>query len=129
MANIIRCLNNTKKVFNPQLQEVVRPSTNYKTGETVLDYYYDGVQMGLVQYHLKTGQIGMLLIHKNYCNMGIGKYIVGNIIEEMKENNNSELWLISNKNHTFWSNVFNKSFSYRSPITDTLPFGGFYMKL
>lgn len=129
MANVIRSLHTTKKIFNPQLKEVLRPSTNYKTGEVVLDYYYDEVQMGLVQYHLKTGQIGMLIIHKDYSNIGIGKYIVGKIIEEMKENKNNELWLIANKEHTFWSNVFNKSFSYRTPITDNIPFGGFYMKL
>jgi hypothetical protein len=102
---------------------------SYKPGEKVIDIYSDEESIGLVQYNINTGEIGMMILHQKFRNIGLGKYILNNIIDEMKQNQNKEVWAISNKNHEFWQNVNNKSFNYRFPAHPTTKYGGFYMKL
>lgn len=101
----------------------------HKQGTKIIDIYSEEKNIGLVQYNNKTGEIGMLIIHETFRNMGLGKFILKNIIEEMKQNQNKEVWAISNKKHDFWSNVNNKSFTYKFPVHSTTIHGGFYMKL
>ena len=98
-------------------------------GIKVIDIYNDDESIGLVQYNNMTGEIGMMIIHETFRNMGLGKYILKNIIDEMKQNEIKEIWGISNKKQIFWSNVNNKSFSYRFPVHPTTIHGGFYMRL
>jgi len=101
----------------------------YKPGTKIIDIYSEEKNIGLVQYNNLTGEIGMLLIHETFRNMGLGKFILKNIIDEMKVHEIKEVWAISNKKHNFWSNVNNKSFSFRSPVHSTTKHGGFYMRL
>lgn len=101
----------------------------YKSGMKIIDIYSEDKNIGLVQYNNKTGEIGMLIIHETFRNMGLGKFILKNIINEMKQNEIKEVWAISNKKQSFWLNVNNKSFTYRFPAHPTTIHGGFYMKL
>ena len=101
----------------------------YKPGTKIIDIYSEEKNIGLVQYNNLTGEIGMLLIHETFRNMGLGKFILKNIIDEMKVHEIKEVWAISNKKHNFWSNVNNKSFLFRSPVHSTTKHGGFYMRL
>jgi len=101
----------------------------HKPGTKIIDIYSEEKSIGLVQYNNKTGEIGILLIHESFRNMGLGKFILKNIIDEMKLHGIKEVWAVSNKKHDFWSNVNNKSFSFRSPAHHTTIHNGFYMKL
>jgi GNAT superfamily N-acetyltransferase len=104
-------------------------NNNTNTGVKVIDIYSGDESIGLVQYNNNTGEIGMMLIHETFRNMGLGKYILKNIIEEMKQNKVKDVWVISNKHHDFWSNVNSKSFTYKIPVHPTTKYGGFYMKI
>ena len=52
-----------------------------------------------------TGQIGLFYIDEKYRNNGLGKEILNNVINEMKNNNIKEIWAVTSKDHKFWSNV------------------------
>lgn len=84
--------------------------------------------IGYVSYKIKTGQIGLFFINKDYQNFGLGKQILLNIINELLFDNN-EVWLITTKNHPFWSNVFENSFEYYDRPHDSVTGSGYKLNL
>jgi len=82
-----------------------------KDGEIKIDYIYKDKHIGYIQYRLN-GQIGLFFVDEKYRNLGIGKDILNNTIEDMKKNNINEVWAVTSKDHPFWSNVFNKRFKF-----------------
>ena len=95
---------------------------------TVLSSYtYNNEDVGYIYYNLNTGQISMFYINSYYRNKGLGKQILTNVIHDMEDEMLPEIWCIANKNHLFWSNVFNKSFKYNNYISDN--YSGFYLKI
>ena len=91
---------------------------NNKTNGNVLIDFYDvndikqEKKIGYISYRVKVGQIGLFFIDMKYQNRGLGKQILEHVIEDMKSHNVTEIWAVSTKNHSFWSNVFNKSFTF-----------------
>ena len=91
---------------------------NNKTNGNVLIEFFNVNDMkqenkiGYISYRVKVGQIGLFFIDKEYQNRGLGKQILTQVIEDMKLNNVTEIWAASTKDHPFWSNVFNKSFTF-----------------
>lgn len=128
-----KCLSTIPLPIITKVKGIYRTSdekeVTYKPGEKVIDIYCEEESIGLVQYNINTGEIGMMIIHQKFRNIGLGKYILNNIIDEMKINNIKEVWAISNKKHEFMRNVNNKSFTYRYPVHPTTIHGGFYKKL
>ena len=57
-------------------------------------------------------QIGLFYIDEKYRNIGLGKAILDNVIKDMKENNITQVWAVTSKDHPFWHNVYNKGFRY-----------------
>lgn len=84
-----------------------------KDGEIKIDFFHLNKNIGYIQYRLN-GQIGLFYLDEKYRNLGIGKDILINTIEDMKKNNINinEVWAVSSKDHPFWSNVFNKKFRF-----------------
>jgi hypothetical protein len=133
----------TKYLYLNNFQQCV--STPNKTGDIVVNYYDNNYNnnhnnnhnnnynnnhnIGLTQYNIHTGEINMIIINREYRGKSLGKQIVTNIIQDMKVNKVKEVWVQAPHNHNFWSNVFNKSFTFRSPITSEKPVRGYFMKL
>jgi GNAT superfamily N-acetyltransferase len=67
---------------------------------------------GYISYRAGVGQVGLFFLNKEYQNRGIGKQILTQTIEHMKEFNTTDIWAITTDDHPFWSNVFNKSFKW-----------------
>ena len=87
-----------------------------KPGGLMLEYYNNqDKKIGYIRYYITSGQIGLFFIDKEYQNRGLGKQILSKVIRELKENQCEEVWAVSTDNHTFWSNVYNKSFEHRKP--------------
>ena len=102
---------------------------NKKPGGIMLEYYDKDVRIGYIRYYITTGQIGLFFINDDYQNRGIGKQILSKVIEELKTNNCKEIWAVTLKNHSFWSNVYNKSFEYRDTAHPSVTGDGYFMKL
>jgi len=69
-------------------------------------------EIGHISYKLYTGQIGLFYIDDKYRNNGLGKQILLQTINHMKDNNINYVWVVSLPQHSFWSNVFNKTFVF-----------------
>lgn len=102
---------------------------NEKSGGVMLEYYDKECKIGYIRYYVNTGQIGLFFIQKEYQNRGLGKQILSKVINELQENNCEEIWAVSSNNHVFWSNVYNKSFSYRDPAHSSVGGDGYFMDL
>ena len=104
-------------------------TTTKNTGEIVVHYYDNTENFGLTQYNINTGEIGMIIINREYRGKSLGKQIVTNIIEDMKVNNIKEVWAKAPHNHYFWANVLNKSFTFRTPNIPQKDIPCYFMKL
>ena len=118
---------NTKYLYLNNYQQTI--STPNKSGEIVVNYYDNNDNIGLTQYNINTGEIGIIIINREYRGKSLGKQIVTNIIEDMKINKIKEVWVKAPHSHFFWSNVFNKSFTFRTPINSEKGTRGYFMKL
>ena len=67
---------------------------------------------GYISYRAAVGQVGLFFLEKDYRERGLGKQILSQTIEDMKNFETTEIWAVSTENHSFWSNVYNKSFSW-----------------
>ena len=101
-----------------------------KPGGVMLEYYNNqDVKIGYIRYYITTGQIGLFFIDKEYHNRGLGKQILSKVIEELETNHCEEVWAVSTDNHSFWSNVYNKSFTHRVPAHPSVTGPGYFMKI
>jgi len=100
-----------------------------KTGGIMLEYYNQDIKIGYIRYYINTGQIGLFFILKEYQKRGLGKQILSKVIKELQDNNCDEIWVVTLKDHQFWSNVYNKSFSYREPAHPSVTGDGYFMDL
>jgi GNAT superfamily N-acetyltransferase len=88
---------------------------NYNYNKIRINYYdklNNNTYAGYISYRPTVGQVGLFFLEKSYQNRGLGKQILLQTIEDMKKYNTTEIWAVTTENHPFWSNVFNKSFSW-----------------
>ena len=89
---------------------------NKKTdGDVQIEFYTDIDKInkiGFISYRVKVGQVGLFRLDEEYRNRGLGKQILTQVIEDMKNHGTTEIWAVTTENHPFWSNVYNKSFSW-----------------
>ena len=110
--------------------EVNRYFVRDKPGGVYLEYYNQkDVKIGYIRYYLTTGQIGLFFLDNEYQNRGLGKQILSKVITELKENQCEEVWAVTTTNHTFWSNVYKKSFVHRYPAHPTVGGSGYVMDI
>jgi hypothetical protein len=84
--------------------------------------------IGYVSYKIKTGQIGLFFINKDYQNFGLGKQILLNIINEFMVEK-KKIWAVTSQNHPFWSNVFEQSFEFTSRPHESVTGSGYLLNL
>lgn len=102
---------------------------NKKKHAILLEYYKKNEKIGYIRYYSNTGQIGSFFIDVEYQNRGLGKQILSKVIKELKFNKCKEVWVVTSKNHPFWSNVYNKSFLCRDPKQPTTNNDKYFMYL
>ena len=86
------------------------PASNFR-----IDFYdklNNDKHAGYISYRAGVGQVGIFILEKEYQNRGLGKQILTQTINHMKEFNQTDIWAITIDNHPFWSNVYNKSFKW-----------------
>ena len=96
----------------------------HKVGELTLN------SVGYITYRLVTGQICIFHINKpGYKHRGLGKQILTRVITDMKNEGKTSIFTITSNNHLFWSNVFNKSFEWKSRPDLSVTGSGYYLDL
>lgn len=100
----------------------------------VLDEHrrYDNVKyngIGYIQYRKNVGQVGLIRLDDEFRGRTLGKQMLDKAIAEMRESGATEVWAVTSKNHPFWSNVYNQSFTWRNPAHSSVTGHGYYMKL
>jgi hypothetical protein len=94
------------------------------------------IPVGYIDYRLYSGQINSFYIHNAYQMNGIGTDLLLYTIEDLRKINTPEIFAISTLNHPFWSNVLDRSFTYRtrqhlnktSPLVQVMD-NNYYLKL
>jgi len=77
------------------------------------DKLNNNMYAGYISYRVYIGQVGLFVLEKEYRDRGLGKQILSQTIEDMKNHNASHIWAVTiDDNHPFWSNVLNKSFQW-----------------
>lgn len=86
---------------------------------------------GYISYRAGVGQVGIFILEPDYRNRGLGKQILTQTINHMKEFNQTHIWAITIDDHPFWSNVFNKSFKFHEmgKIHPSVTGSGYKMKI
>ena len=104
---------------------------NDKLGWVFIEYFNEiYAPVAYICYNTSNGEIYNLSIHRPYYqNRGLGTQILEKATYEMRENNCEEVWAVTSKNHPFWSNVNNKSFTYRNPAHPSVTGDGYFIKL
>jgi GNAT superfamily N-acetyltransferase len=100
--------------------------------EVYSEFYHEDKKIGYINYRLGTGQIGLFWLESDYRNKGIGKTILQDVIKEMKNANQNEIWAATfDSAHPFWSNVFEKKFKWHEPtkLHHSVTGGGFKMEI
>ncbi len=124
LKNLIEQKNITDDIWN-----------KYPNGQIVLTYYLNENDMknkkyiAYISYRVFVGQIGIIVISEEYRNLGLGKQILNKAIDHMKYNGVTEVWAVTRFDHPFWSNVYNKSFTFRNPASKSVTGYGYYMKI
>lgn len=124
-------VNNFKevKIDSSQILQSNKYFANNKPGDVILEYYDKDKCIGYIRYYLSTGQIGLFFIQKEYQNRGLGKQILSKVMIELQANDCDECWIVTTKEHKFWSNIYNKSFTYRDPVHESVIGGGYFIDL
>jgi GNAT superfamily N-acetyltransferase len=86
---------------------------------------------GYISYRAGVGQVGLFVLEQDYRNHGLGKQILTQTIEHMKEFNTTDILAITIEDHTFWSNVYNKSFKWyeMKQVHPSVTGSGYKMKI
>jgi GNAT superfamily N-acetyltransferase len=84
---------------------------------------------GFITYKLLTGQIGLFYVAKQFQHKGVGKQILTKVIDDMKNEGRTSIFAITYNNHLFWSNVFHKSFVWKTRPNASVTGSGYFLSL
>lgn len=105
---------------------------NLKDNHVHIEFFDNNAFAGMINYKVAVGQVSLLYLEKKYQNKGIGKEILLQTMTHMKEYKTPYIWtLCNNKNHFFWSNVFQKKFVWceNEMLHPSVHGSGFKMKM
>lgn len=105
-----------------------------KNGNVRYEYFKEENDIrpfGYIQFRPTVGQIGLFFIFdKNLRGRGLGKQMLLKAIQDIKEHGKVDtIWAVTLENHEFWSNVWNKSFTWKDPPHSTVTSGGYKLKI
>ena len=126
LANIYKNIFGKAKLVTPlqlknfiAITDVEENSWNNKPNNTFKTKFYDGLVWddklqpkfaGYISYRPVVGQVGIFVLEEEYRNRGLGKQILQQTINQMKEHNATHIWAVTVKENIFWSNVWGKRF-------------------
>lgn len=104
-----------------------------KDGQVCYKYFQnetDKDPIAMVDFRPGVGQIGIIGIWpESYRNRGLGKQMLRKAMNDIKAFGKTDtVWAVTTENHTFWSNVFNKSFVWKNPAHTTVAGSGYSFK-
>jgi len=105
---------------------------NLKDNHIDIEFFDNNAFAGIITYKVAVGQVSLLYLEKRYQNKGIGKDILLQTMMHMKKFNTPYIWTLSNnKNHFFWSNVFQRKFVWyeNETLHPSVHGSGFKMKI
>ena len=104
---------------------------NYQNGECCVEYYDKKTlrKIAEIKYKLYVGQIEYIYVDAEYRNKGFGKEILSGAIADIKLMGCKTAWTVTTKGHSFWSNVYNKKFTYKKHLHSSVTDGGYVMFL
>lgn len=101
-----------------------------KSDHIILTIYTKANAVGNISYIRNTGQIRLFTLDEEYKKKGIDIQLLQIAIDDLKSNNISIVWTITEYEHPFWSNVFNKSFKWSDdPPHSSVAYGGYVMSI
>jgi hypothetical protein len=99
-----------------------------KNGEIEYYLYNSDICIGYFNLRLKTGQIGIAVIDKEYRGYGVGLDLVKKLSKDKNEyNGNTELFAVTSENHPFWKKLPNSK--YKTPADNSISGGGYRFNL
>lgn len=136
ISNLFSFIRPSKQII-PQYDRLLIKTTiekdtwnNVQNGQITKDFYYSSEHIGYIRYRRETGQIGIFVIFDDcYRNVGLGKQILNNAIEDLRNNNQSSVWAVTTKNHPFWANVYNNKFIYKERVHYSVTGSGYLMNI
>jgi RimJ/RimL family protein N-acetyltransferase len=104
-----------------------------KDGQVRYEYFQnetDKEPFAMIDFRPGVGQIGIIGIWpESNRNRGLGKQMLRKAMNDIKAFGKTDtVWAVTSENHTFWSNVFNKSFIWKVPAHDTVTGHGYSFK-
>jgi ribosomal protein S18 acetylase RimI-like enzyme len=123
-----KILQNTSKLYLNNFKQTITIKNNmtnifkeYKMEDSInvinnnlSDPYYQSNLIGYIYYNIHIGKVDILYVSTKYRNKGLGKQMLSDAINDMKNHNLKEVWCTASKNHEFWNNVYNKSFTFNN---------------
>jgi len=93
-------------------------------------------EIGYIQYNLHRGEINLIMVYgygrkySQYKNKGLGKQMLRLAMDDIKTHGKSRVvWVGTTQDHPFWSNVWNKSFTYADPVHSSVVYDGYRMTI
>ena len=93
------------------------------------DFYRTNKAIGMINYRIHSGQVGIFYLEPEFRNKGLGKQIILKVMKEMKDNETKKMFAVTTRDNVFWSNVFNKSFAYVDRVDENVTGMGYIMEL
>jgi len=79
---------------------------NVTNGETKIDFFDEEKNIGHLYLRQHNGQIGILVLNKDYRRRGIGTQILNLSRDKIIEYGKADtMWAVTVKDHGYWSNV------------------------
>lgn len=124
------------KLDNLVLKRTVRDDTWNKVplSEMTLEYFAPRdtkTPVAFIDYHMATGQIGLLFVNTYYQRNGIGSHLVRCAIDDMKKYGTAtSVWAITfNHKHDFWERVLGGVFKMDNRPHVSVMSGGYSVHL
>lgn len=122
---VIGSVLSKRTIFVPKII-ILNSQKVVENGRDIYYYYNNKEKIGYVRYKYN-GQIGLLYLEPEYRGFGIGKIMVENTIQDMKQKGVPETWLVTIPEHKFWRQM---GFILReSPLHPSVTSPGFYKKI
>lgn len=97
---------------NGKSNDLVKTTIKNNCGDINCNYYLNQVNVSTITYNNNTGQLKSIMVNNELRGQGIGKYMLDECIDDIKQNGNNSIHCYSYDGHPFWSNVYDKKFRF-----------------
>ncbi len=95
------CKTNKMKIneLKKTRMSIIDKNNKYGSEQIELRYNDNEKEIAIARFKLDTGQVGLIDINEEYRRKGLGKQIIKEIEDELKEKKIKEIWVVCTKNH------------------------------